>query len=214
MMAQTGGVDPSAIIQKLRRLATLDTTVFDEVRSDPNSTIPAIIVAAISTFLFGVGGWLWWVFNDIPDSGDVLIKSLIIGSIFSIILWAVWLAITYVMLTQVFRARADVNELVRVMGFAAAPLSLGVLMFLPVIDFGVGLTAVALFFGTNVIAVQAATDAPAGRVLAANGAGFLVWAVVLSMFVSDTSPYAPGFFVFDSGAEILKTLADLNSIFG
>jgi hypothetical protein len=214
MMSQPGSVDPNAILQKLRRLATLDTTVFDDVRSDPHATLPAIIVAAGSTFLFGIGGWLWWVFNDIPDSGDVLIKSLIIGSIFSIILWAVWLAIAYVMLTQVFRARADVNEMVRVMGFAAAPLALGVLMFLPVIDFGVGLTAVALFFGTNVIAVQSVTDAPAGRVLAANGAGFLVWSVVLSMFVGDTSAYAPGFFVFDAGAEVLKSLADLNSIFG
>lgn len=213
MMQQAGSVDPNAIVQKLRRLATLDTTVFDDVRGDANATLPAMIVALASTFLFGVGGWLWWVFNDIPDAGDILIKSLIIGSIASALLWAVWVAITYVMLTQVFRARADMYELFRVMGFASAPLALGVLMFLPEVDFGVGLTSVVLFFGLSVIAVQSATDAPAGRVLAANGVGFLVWAVVLGLLVGNSSVYAPGFFVFDTGSEILKALGDLNSIF-
>lgn len=213
MMQQTGSVDANAIIQKLRRLATLDTTVFDDVRTDHSATLPAMIVALASTFLFGVGGWLWWVFNDIPDAGDILVKSLIIGSIASTLLWAVWVAITYVMLTQVFRARADMYELFRVMGFASAPLALGVLMFLPEVDFGVGLTSVVLFFGMTVIATQSATDAPAGRVLAANGAGFLIWSVVLSLLVGTDSVYAPGFFVFDTGGEILKALGDLNSIF-
>ena len=211
MMSQAGGVDPNAIVQKVRRLAMLDTTVFDDVRSDTASTIPAIIVAVVATFLFGLGGWLWWIITDLPDAGDIFIKSLIIGSVFSIILWGVSVAITYVMLTQVFRARTDVNELVRVMGFAAAPLALGVLMFVPLVDFGLGLTAVALFFATNVVAVQSVTDAPAGKVLAAAGVGFLVWAVVLSLFVSDTNAYAPGFFVFDTGVEVLKSLADLRN---
>ena len=115
------------------------------------------------------------------------------------------------MLTQVFRARADVNELIRVMGFAAAPLALSALMFVPLLDFGIGLTSLALLFGANVIAIQSATDAPAGRVLAATGAGFLVWAVGLSLFVSDANAYAPGFFLFEVGAELLR---DVGSVFG
>ena len=213
MMQQAGSVDANAIIQKLRRLATLDTTVFDDVRTDHHATAPAMIVALVSTFAFGVGGWLWWVFNDIPDAGDILVKSLIIGSIASTLLWAVGVAITYVMLTQVFRARADMYELFRVMGFATVPLALGLLMFLPEVDFGIGLTSVALFFGLSVIAAQTVTDAPAGRVLAACGTGFLIWAVVLGLLVGTDSVYAPGFFVFDTGGEILKALGDLNSIF-
>ena len=35
-----------------------------------------------------------------------------------------------------------------------------------------------------------------GRVLAACGAGFLVWAVVLGLLVGDSNAYAPGIFVF------------------
>ncbi len=211
MMQQAGGMDVNSLMQRLKRLATLDTTVFDEVKGDTNSTIPAIVVVAVATVLSGLGGWLWWVFADLPESGDVLLKSLIFGSILSIVLWAAWVGITYVMLTQVFRARADVNELIRVMGFAAAPLALSALMFVPLLDFGIGLTSLALLFGANVIAIQSATDAPAGRVLAATGAGFLVWAVGLSLFVSDANAYAPGFFLFEVGAELLR---DVGSVFG
>lgn len=205
MMSQAGGMDVNTLMQRLKRLATLDTSVFDEVRTDTNSTIPALVVAVASTFLFGLGGWLWWVVAGPEVEGsDVFLKSFIIGSILSVILWAVWLGVTYVILTQVFRARADINELVRVMGFAAAPLALGVLLFIPMLDFGIGLTVIALFFGSTLIAVQTATDAPAGRTLVAVGAGFAVWAIVLALFVGTANIYAPGFFVFDTGTEFLR----------
>jgi hypothetical protein len=196
--------DPNVLVARLRRLAMLDTSVFDELRMDRTATLPAVLVAAVSIFLFGVGGWLWWLFNAYDGSeeanlgsSDILLESTILGSIFAILFWAAWVGITYVMLSQVFRARVDITDLIRVMGFAAAPLALGVLLFIPYISFGVGLAAVALMFGTTVIAVQAVTDAQAGRVLAAVGAGFLLWAVILSLFVGLENPRAPGFFIFE-----------------
>ncbi|HYM16460.1 MAG TPA: hypothetical protein VEZ14_12965 [Dehalococcoidia bacterium] len=195
-MSSMGGMDLNSLIQRLRRLAMLDTSVFDEVRTDANATIPAVVVAAVATVLSGLGGWLWWSFQGLGGSGKIFVQSMILGSVLSILLWGVWVALVYVMLTQVFRARADVYELVRVMGFAAAPLGLGVLLFIPGLDFGVGLTALALMFGTTVIAVQTATDAPAGRVLVANAAGFGVWAIVLGLLVTSSHAWAPGFFVF------------------
>jgi hypothetical protein len=105
------------------------------------------------------------------------------------------------MLTQVSRARADMNELLRVMGFATLPLALGFLFFLPAgIGFGLSLLALAVTFGTLVLAVQSATDAPAGRALAAAAVGFLVWVAVLSLFgaSADSSEigYVPNIFLF------------------
>jgi hypothetical protein len=203
-------MDVNSLIQRLRRLAMLDTSVFDEVRTDANATLPAIVVAVVSTLIFAIGGWLWWILADIPDSpfypgtGEIFIKSVIIGSIISVILWAVWVGITYVMLTQVFRARADASELLRVMGFATAPLAIGLLMFIPALDFGIGLAAIGLFFGLTFIAVQSATDAAAGRALIATGAGFLVWCIVLALFVGQENILAPGFFVFDWGVELIR----------
>jgi hypothetical protein len=205
-----GGFDPNVLVARVRRLAMLDTTVFDEVRMDRAATVPAIVVAVGSILLFGIGGWLWWIFNGydssgLPSSGDIFVKSTIIGTILGVLFWAAWVGITYVLLSQVFRARVDLNDLIRVMGFAAAPLALGLLLFVPVLELAIGVTALALAFGTTVIAVQSATDAPAGKVLAATAGGFLLWAIMLALFVGEENAYAPGFFIFDVGVEFLRS---------
>ncbi len=200
MMSQAGGMDMNAVMQRLRRLAMLDTSVFSEVKSDTTATVPALLIAIGATLLSGIGGWLWYLFQDFhPKAGQFFLKSVIIGSILSIILWAVWIAVTYVMLTQIFRARADLNELVRVFGFAAAPLALGLLMLIPGLDYGIGLTALILMFGATLVAVQSVTDADAGKTLLSTAAGFAVWAIVLQLFVAGNyyySSYAPGIFIF------------------
>jgi Yip1 domain len=198
MMERAGGMDVNSLMQRLRRLAMLDTTVFDEVKSDTNSTIPAIVVVAVATLLAGIGGWLFNIEQTYHySSGQFFLKSAILGSILAIIVWAIgWLGVTYVMLTQVFRARADINELLRVMGFAAAPLALTVGMVIPGLDYGIGLAALGLTFGTTQIAIQSATDAPSGKALIANAAGFAVWVIVVQLFVGATNTYAPGVFIF------------------
>jgi len=197
------------LVNRLMRLARLDTTVFDEVRLDPAATIPSVIVAVAATFLAGLGGWLWWSMQDFGDKGKVLMQSMVLGSLFSIALWVAWVLIVYVLLTQVFRAQADVQQLVRVMGLAAAPLALSVLMFIPAADFGIGLASIALFFGLSTIAVQAATNASAGTVLVCNAAGFAVWAIVLGFLVTDSSYFAPGLFLMDAANEALASLSNI-----
>ncbi len=204
MMQQAGGMDVNSLMQKLRRLAMLDTTVFDEVKGDTNSTIPAIVVVAVAALLSGLGGWLFVIsqssqsyYRYYTSSGDFFVRSAIVGSILCVVVWAIgWLGVTYVMLTQVFRARADVNELIRVMGFAAAPLALTVGMVIPGLDYGVGLAALGLMFGSTLLAVQSATDAPPAKALIATAAGFAVWVIVVQLFAGSTNTYAPGVFIF------------------
>ena len=206
MTPQPGRMDVDILMQRLRRLATLDTTVFDEIRTDTTATIPALVVAVAATLLAGLGGWLWWWTAGIPDKGKMFVQSLIFGSILSLLFWFIWIAITYVLLTQIFRARADLNELIRVMGFAAAPLALGVFMFIPEVDWGIGLCSIAFFFALTNVAVQSATDAAAGRALAANAAGFAIWAIVLGILVTARHAWAPGFFILDRGSDYLRDI--------
>ena len=198
-----------ALTARLMRLVKLDTSVFDEVRLDASATIPSVAVAVVATFLAGLGGWLWWIMQDFGDSGKVMMQSFILGSLFSVALWVVWLLIVYVLLTQVFRAQADIQQLVRTMGMAAAPLALSVLMFIPALDFGIGLASLALFFGLTTFAIQASTSASAGQVLVCNAAGFAIWAIVLALLVGSDSFFAPGFFLLDAPKEAMVDLANL-----
>jgi hypothetical protein len=190
-------MDFQIIVGRVLRLARLDTTVFDEVRMDPTATVSSFVVAAAAVFAAGLGGWLWWVQKIDYDGGKVFVQSVILGSLFGIGLWIVWLFVVYVLLTQVFRERADLQQLIRTMGLAAAPLGLSFLLLIPGINYGLALTSIALFFGLTNIAIQSVTTADPAKVLLANAAGFAVWAVVLTLLVDAGSRtyLAPGIFI-------------------
>jgi len=195
------------VISWLRRLINLDMRVFDEVRSNPTATIPGVVIVAAATFLAGIGGWLWWIVRGFGGSGDILIHSAIIGSIIAVVLWGlVWLGIVYVMLTQVFRERAYVEQLLRVMGLGASPLALMALMFIPGLSFGIGVTSLALTFGLTAIAIKSVTTADNAQVLVANALGFFVWAGVLTLLASSSlssvQPHAPGIFLYNTTTSI------------
>ena len=205
-------LDLAILADRLQRLVRLDTSVFDEVRQDPAATIPAIFVLTVATFLSGAGGWLWWTVQGFGDSGKILLQSVIMGSLFSIALWIVWLLVAWVILTQLFREDADWHQMLRTMGMAAAPLGLSVGLFIPGIDFGIGLASVALFFGLTTIAIQATTTAGPAHVLVANLAGFALWAIVLGLLVTSETFLAPGIFLFDGVSESLGEIVDFTDI--
>jgi hypothetical protein len=188
-------MDFQVVIGRLMRLARLDTTVFDEVRMDPTATASSFVVAAAAAFAAGLGGWLWWIQKTDFDGGKVFVQSVILGSLFAIGLWIVWLFVAYVLLTQVFRERADLQQLIRTMGMAAAPLGLSFLLLIPGINFGLGLASIALFFGVTNIAIQSVTTAEPAKVLMANAAGFAIWAVILTLLVDNRTYLAPGIFI-------------------
>ncbi len=207
MMPMEPRLDIGILAERLQRLVRLDTTVFDEVRQDPTATAPAVAILVISTFLAGIGGWLWWIVQDFGDTGKLFFQSAILGSLFSIALWIVWLIIAWVILTQVFREDADWQQMLRTMGLAAAPLALTVGMFIPGINLGVALASVAFFFGLTTIAIQSCTTADPAKALVASVAGFALWAIVLGLLVSSDTWLAPGIFVYDAPSEALSDLA-------
>jgi hypothetical protein len=190
-----GSMDFNVIVSRLLRLARLDTTVFDEVRMDPAATASSLVIAAAATFASGLGGWLWWVQKAEFDEGRVFLYSVILGSLFGILLWLAWLLVAYVLLTQVFRERADLQQLLRTTGMAAAPLGLSLLLLIPGLGFGIGVTSVALLFGLTSIAIQSVTTAEPAKVLTANAAGFAVWAIILTLLVDGRTYLAPGIFI-------------------
>ncbi|MBK6662754.1 MAG: hypothetical protein IPG47_08345 [Thermoflexaceae bacterium] len=128
-------MDPNVILGRVLRLARLDTSVFDEVRDDQNETIPAVIIAAISALLAGIGSFLWWkvVWGSEFEPDGVFLNTLLLGSIFTLAMYGVGALVIYVVLAQMFKLQVDLMSLVRVMGYAAIPMALWVLMFIPVL---------------------------------------------------------------------------------
>jgi hypothetical protein len=186
----------------LLRLAKLDLTVFDDVKDDVSATVPTLAVAVVASFLSGLGSWLWWTFEDLPDSGQVLIKSTILGSILQLGVWFLWVYIAAMILSRGLGVAADLNRIIRTMALAFAPMAIAVLMLIAFLAIPFGVIAVGATFLLSYAALQSATDAQPQKVMLANLVGFIVFAVVLGILSNISEVYesgglAPGLFFFN-----------------
>jgi len=192
----------------LGRLIRLDLTVFDDVKDNAAATAPALAVVVAASLLAGLGSWLWWIFEiDFPAGADeknfeVFLKTFILGGIFMTALWVLWVYISAMILSRVFRASADMNQLIRTMGLAFAPMAISFLVVIGMLAVPLGAFAVAATLLLTNVAIQATTDAEPQQVIVSNLAGFLVFAIVLGILANvaqiyDIGGLAPGIFFFE-----------------
>lgn len=191
-------MDPNVILNRLVRLLRLDTTVFDEVRDDANELVPALVVAGVSSLLAGLGATLFFVvlWHESYRPDGVWFNTFILGGAFMAALYLAWIFIAYVVIVQVYKASADLQSLLRTMGYAAVPLAGALLMFIPVVWPLFAILPIVLTFVLAIYAVQAVTNADSTQVVMANVAGLAVFVLVLSIiaFSSDTSRIGAGLF--------------------
>ncbi len=192
----------------LGRLIRLDLTVFDDVKDEAAATAPALAVVVAASLLAGLGSWLWWIFEiDFPAGIDeknteAFLKTFILGGIFMMALWVLWVYISAMVLSRVFRAGADMNQLIRTMGLAFAPMAISFLVVIGMLAVPLGAFAVATTLLLTNVAIQATTDAEPRQVIVSNLAGFLVFAIVLGILANvaqiyDIGGLAPGIFFFE-----------------
>ena len=192
----------------LVRLARLDLTVFDDVKDEATATVPALAVVVVASLLAGLGSWLWWIFEiDFPGGIDeknfeAFWKTFILGGIFMAALWLLWVYISAMILSRVYRASADMNQMIRTMGLAFAPMAISFLVVIGVLAVPFGAFAVGATLLLTNAAMQAATDAEPQQVIVSNLAGFAVFAIALGILANvgqiyDTGGLAPGIFFFD-----------------
>ena len=150
------------------------------------------VMASVSALLMGLGTFLWWQFNFDSTPDGLFFRGFIMGSIFLAALYFVWILIAYVLLVQVYKASADLQALIRTMGYAALPLALGVLAFIPVLYPVFAIVPLALVFVMSIYAVQAVTNADSTQVVMANLIGFTVMVLVLGIIATSSDfPDAP-----------------------
>lgn len=192
--ARAGGFNINALTGRLMRLLKFDTSVFREARADPTALIPGLVVAAVSILIMALGGWLYYVFQGLEnlDSGKILIRSVLIGSLLAFGLWVGWIWLASFILTQVFKRQAPFPALLAPAGLATVPMIVGLLMLIDPLYAPFGVVALAGALQLTQIALQESTDAPAGEVFVANLAGFFVWCVILGILGDGDRGFAPG----------------------
>jgi hypothetical protein len=101
--------------------ARLHVPTYEEVEHDPHATGQAMAVVVLSSVAAGIGVW-----HGAP-------RSFVAGVIGALVGWVVWAVLIYAIGTKVLPERqteADVQQLLRTLGFAASP---GLLRFLGII---------------------------------------------------------------------------------
>jgi hypothetical protein len=185
------------ILSRLRRLIMLDTTVFPEVRDDRSFTPAAAGLAAGAVVMAGLGAFLYGETVLPFKPANWFLETAVMGSIFTIILLAAAIALTYLVLAEVFKARVTLDGLGRVLALSYTVYALSFLVILPEVGFVFGLLSVAAMFYYAVSGVRAAApEASAGAAVLSVAAGFVLWITVMALISEPGDNFFNGPFVY------------------
>ncbi len=158
------------------RAARLDPHLFEEVEKDTSATGQAVGVVVLSAIAAGIGA----------KGGDF--GGLLIGSVIALISWYIWAYITFWIGTKIWpepQTHATHGELLRTIGFSAAPGLLRILGVIPFLRGFLFLAAGIWMLVAMVIAVKSALDYEStGRAVGVCAIGWIVQALILFLFIS------------------------------
>lgn len=135
-------------VRRLTRFLRLDVTAFQEIASDPGALAEAALVAVVASLLAGLGGYSP-VGGSLASFGARLVTGVAVN-------WLLWAYVTRVAASLIYGGETTFPSLARVLGYALAPLALGMLSIFGCLGdlFGLvgwALTVVYGFFATREI---------------------------------------------------------------
>jgi hypothetical protein len=154
----------------------LDPVIYEEVEADRGATTQALLVVVLSSLGAGIGS---------RGFGSGSFTSIVFISTVALIAWAAWALVTYEIGTRLMpepQTRADLGELLRTIGFSAAP---GMLRIFGVVP-GASVAAFAItsiwMLCAMVVAVRQALDFTS--TMRAIGVCLLGWALAIGIAVT------------------------------
>jgi hypothetical protein len=162
-------------VMRLIGAMALDPMTYEEVEADRSATGQALLVVVLSSVGAGIGA---------RGLGSGSARSMVFISALSLLAWAAWALLTYqigVKLMPEAETRSDVGELMRTIGFSAAPGMLRIFGIVP----GAAIAAFAItavwMLAAMVVGVRQALDYNStARAIAVCGLG---WALAVAIAV-------------------------------
>lgn len=157
------------LLPRIGRALRLQAELFEEVEHDHHAGGQALIVVLLASACGGTGNAVAARLLGFGEAGPA---SVLVFSAGLLVCWLAWSFVTMAVGTTLFGGRADMGEMRRALGFAAAP---GLLMLVP----GLGaLVAVPWSLVAMVIAVRQACDFTTRRALATVSVGAAIVALL------------------------------------
>ena len=153
------------MVDRIVRAIRLDWTVFREIAQDREALKQAAIIVVVVSFLAALGGAGGLLIAQV-DAGtaflgffvDWIVNGILIG-------WIGWSVLTYLVGTILFKGQTDIQEMMRVLGYASAPKLLGLLGFIPCVGWIFPIAGWILSLIAGIIAVREAMDFDTGNAI-------------------------------------------------
>lgn len=152
-----------SFVQRMIGAATLDVPTYEEVEHDTTATTQAGIVIVLAAVAQGVAS---------PYQGVVY------GIVSSLIGWFAMAGLTYFIGTRLFNGTATWGELLRTLGFAAAPGILHLLGIIPLFGWMISLAVFFWVLACLVVAIRQALDVTTGKAILTGLLGVLAWGII------------------------------------
>ena len=105
----------TTFIRRILGVLGLDAATFEDVERDRTATRQAMLVVVLASIGAGIGN---------AGIGSAAPAAIVYGTAASLLAWATWASLIYYLGTRVLpeaTTRADLGEVLRTLGFAAAP---------------------------------------------------------------------------------------------
>jgi hypothetical protein len=160
----------ASFVERVVGAARLDAKIYEEVEADPTAMGQAMAVVAASALAAGVGS---------IGSGATGAVAAVVGGIVG---WFLWAVVTWLVGTKLLPepgTSADLGQMLRTIGFSAAPGLLNVLGIIPLVGLVVWLVAAVWQLVAMVVAVRQALDyTSTGRAVLVCFIGWVFYMVV------------------------------------
>ena len=171
------------LVDRMIRAAKLDANLYEEVEADTKAIRQALLVVLIYSICAGIGAGLEDVWNE--DVGHFFL-SLFLGLISALVFWLIWSLITYFIGTRLFKGpetSATYGELLRTIGFSAAPGVLMIFVFVPFVGALIAFLVWVWMLVAMVIAVRQALDFTTWRAIGTVVVGSIIGMVIGGLIV-------------------------------
>ena len=153
-----------AIVENPVRAAMLDVDFYNRAEADTSLNVPAAIVVVVANALAGIGSAIATESTSARDVGIAMALGIVSG----VVGWLVWAAVADFVGTRIFKGTSDFGEMRRVIGFAYAPLAIGIVPWL-------GFIGAAWVLLAAVVAIREGMDFSTKRSVATMITGWGAW---------------------------------------